>query len=102
MDERDSGRQSPIMERHLQTLLLTVVAGLIAWQGVTTLKLTESTARQDERIVYLTEQVAEIHRELREQRVLFINRGEFERRMDGQDAVIRAMSDRVRKLEDTK
>lgn len=100
MDDPQPEQKASLMERHLQTLLLTIVAGLIAWQGVTSLKLSESSARQDERIAYLTEQVREIHRELREQRAVYVTRGEFERRTDAQDDRLDGIDGRVRALEE--
>lgn len=76
------------MERHIQTLLLTVVAGLIAWQGVTTLKLIETSTRQDERITYLVQQVGDMHAEMRRQRDDYVTRAEFERRLGEFRAVL--------------
>lgn len=93
-------RSKPIIERHIQTLLLAIVAGLIGWQGMTTLKLSESSARQDERIVNLTHQVSEIHRELRDQRDNYVTLNEFERRMSEQRSETSTLRDRVRTLEE--
>ena len=75
----------------MQTVLLFVVTGLIAWQGMTSVKLSESSARQDERIQHLTMQVTEIHRELREQRNAYVPRAEVERNFDELRERIRAL-----------
>ncbi|WP_289105734.1 hypothetical protein [uncultured Halomonas sp.] len=53
-------------ETHMQTLLLTLVAGLIAWQGMTSMKLIETSARQDERISQLIALTEQLRADLRE------------------------------------
>lgn len=103
MHEKDPDtavRSRPIRERHLQTFLLFVVSGLIGWQGLTTLSLLEASARQDERILNLTQQVAELHREWREQRDSNVSLTEFERRMGEHQREINSIRDRVRTLEE--
>ncbi len=93
-------RSKPIMERHLQSFLLSVVTLLVAWQGYTTFELSKSSARQDERILYLTQQVTELHREWREQRDNNVSLNEFERRMGEHQREINSIRDRVRTLEE--
>lgn len=88
------------MERHLQTLLLTLVAGLITWQGVTTLKLTEGSARQDERIINLTAQVAQLRGDLRDWNNRFYLKADAERELGDIDADLGNLRDRVSALEE--
>lgn len=74
----DAVRSKPILERHLQTLLLTLVAGLIAWQGVTTLKLTENAARQDEKVMHLIALTEQLRQDIRNMDADFLPRREAE------------------------
>lgn len=100
-EDRDmpSVRSRPIMERHLQTLLLTLVAGLIAWQGVTTLKLTEASARQDERLIGLTDKVTELQKDLREFSTSYYPKADAEREFGDIKSDISSLRERVTVLE---
>ncbi|WP_134016831.1 hypothetical protein [Modicisalibacter xianhensis] len=93
-------RPRPIMERHLQTLLLTLVAGLIAWSGMTTMRLVETQARQDERVTHLITLTESLRNEIRgmEDRYMSrsdaeIYRAQFSARMDGLDQRISVLED---------
>ncbi|QJQ93927.1 MULTISPECIES: hypothetical protein [Halomonadaceae] len=95
-------RSKPIMERHLQTMLLAIATMLIGWQGVTTFNLSQTSARQDERIVHLTQQVSEIHRELRDQRDNYVTFNEADRRFREHRHELDAINSRVRALEESR
>ncbi|WP_275289164.1 hypothetical protein [Halomonas elongata] len=92
-------RAKPIFERHLQTLLLTLVAGLIAWQGVTTLKLIETTARQDERITQLITMTEQLRNDLKDADSQYMTNQDaslYRQQMNGR---IDALDNRVSRLE---
>lgn len=57
---------SPVLERHLQTLLLSIIAGLIAWGGMTINGTAQATVRLDERVVQMTKTVEEARLEVRD------------------------------------
>ncbi|MGK0545366.1 hypothetical protein ACSEE7_07660 [Halomonas cupida] len=59
-------KAKPILERHVQTVLLALVVGLLAWSGNTTLTLIETSARQDERISQLITLTEQLRADLRE------------------------------------
>lgn len=59
-------KAKPILERHVQTVLLALVVGLLAWSGNTTLTLIETSARQDERISQLIALTEQLRADLRE------------------------------------
>ncbi|MBY5941151.1 hypothetical protein KUW00_09635 [Halomonas sp. DP5N14-9] len=50
----------------MQTVLLALVVGLLAWSGNTTLTLIETSARQDERISQLIALTEQLRADLRE------------------------------------
>lgn len=58
-------RSKPIIERHVQTVLLALVVGLLAWSGNTTMTLIETSARQDERITQLINLTEQLRNDLR-------------------------------------
>jgi len=92
-------RSRPIMERHLQTLLLAVVAGLIGWQGVTTLKLSESSARQDERVTHLITLTEQLRQDLRNMDSQFLTRREAEVHRNETRSKIEILESRMNRLE---
>lgn len=47
-------------ERHLQSGLAVLLIGLVAWVGVSVSSGREATARLEEKVVYLTEQIREM------------------------------------------
>lgn len=92
-------RSKPILERHLQTLLLTLVAGLIAWQGVTTLKLIETSARQDERITQLLTMTEQLRNDLRDADSQYMTIQDASLYRDQMNGRIDALSSRLSRLE---
>lgn len=87
------------LETHMQTLLLAVVAGLIAWQGVTTLKLSESSARQDERVAHLISLTEHLRQDLRDMDSLHLPRREAEMYRNETHNRIDQLESRVSRLE---
>ncbi|MBZ5489158.1 hypothetical protein HW452_16685 [Halomonas aquamarina] len=92
-------RSKPIFERHFQTLLLTLVAGLIAWQGMTTLKLSESSARQDERVSHLIGLTEQLRQDLRAMDSQYLPRREAEMHRNETRSKLDALESRVSRLE---
>ncbi|MDT8894198.1 hypothetical protein RSO41_05980 [Halomonas sp. I1] len=92
-------RAKPIFERHLQTLLLTLVAGLIAWQGITTLKLIETTARQDERISQLITMTEQLRNDLRDADSQYMTNHDARIYRDQLNSRIDDLDNRVSRLE---
>lgn len=87
------------LETHVQTVLLAMVIAVITWSGNTTLKLIETTARQDERITQLLELTEELRQELRDagNRFMTIDAADFYRQqVNGR---LDALDDRVKRLE---
>lgn len=92
-------RSKPIMERHVQTLLLAVVAGLIGWQGITTLKLSESSARQDERVTHLITLTEQLRQDLRNMDSQYLTRREAEMHRNENRSKLDLLESRVSRLE---
>lgn len=95
----DAVRSKPILERHLQTLLLTLVAGLIAWQGVTTIKLTENAARQDEKVMHLISLTEQLRQDIRDMDSQYLPRREAEMQRSETRSRIDQLEGRVSRLE---
>lgn len=92
-------RSKPIMERHVQTLLLALVAGLISWQGYSTLRLNESSARQDERVTHLITLTEQMRQDLRNLDAQYISRREAEMHRNEIRGKIDLLESRVNRLE---
>lgn len=92
-------RSKPIMERHLQTLLLALVAGLISWQGYSTLRLNESSARQDERVSYLITLTEQLRQDMRNMDALYMPRREYEMYRNETRSKLDQLESRVSRLE---
>lgn len=95
----DAVRSKPILERHLQTLLLTLVAGLIAWQGMTTLELTETTARQDEKVMHLIALTEQLRQDIRDMDSDYLPRREAEMYRSETALRLETLDQRVTRLE---
>lgn len=91
----------PIMERHLQTLLLALVAGLISWQGFSTLKLTESSARQDERVMHLIALTEQLRQDLRNLDSQYVTRRESDINRSELRSKLETLETRITRLENT-
>ncbi|QFT84954.1 hypothetical protein FIU88_08195 [Halomonas sp. THAF12] len=87
------------LETHMQTLLLTLVAGLIAWQGVTTLKLIETSARQDERITQLITLTEQLRNDLRDADNQYMTIQDASLYRDQMNGRIDALTSRLSRLE---
>ncbi len=51
-------------ERHAQTLLASILVGLVGWVGLTVTQGREETIRLQERVEYLAEQLGELRSKL--------------------------------------
>lgn len=92
-------RSKPILERHVQSIMLFLISGLIAWQGVTTLKLSESSARQDERVTHLITLTEQLRQDLRNMESQYLSRREAEMYRNESRSKIEQLESRVSRLE---
>lgn len=92
-------RSKPILERYVQSIVLFLISGLIAWQGVTTLKLSESSARQDERDTHLIKLTEQLRQDLRNIDSQYISRREAEMHGNESRRKIEQLESRVSRLE---
>jgi len=92
-------RSRPILERHVQTILLAVVVGLISWQATTTLRLSDSSARQDERVTHLIMLTEQLRQDLRNLDAQYISRREAEMYRNETHGMIESLESRVVRLE---
>lgn len=92
-------RSRPILERHVQSIMLALISGLIAWQGVTTLKLSESSARQDERVAHLISLTEQLRQDLRDMDTQYLPRREAEMYRNEQRNKYEQLESRVSRLE---
>lgn len=92
----------PIIERHLQTLLLGLVVALLGWSGNTTLKLTENGARQDERITHLIALTEQLRQDIRTVDSQYITRREAEMYRSSMLNRVGEVESRLTKLEDSR
>lgn len=95
-------RTRPILESHLQSIMLALISGLIAWQGVSTLQLRESSARQDERVTHLINLTEQMRRDLRGIDSQYLPRREAEMYRNEQRARYEQLESRVSRLEGTR
>ncbi|WP_413616426.1 hypothetical protein MRB56_09165 [Halomonas cupida] len=97
----NSVRSRPILERHVQTIMLGLVIALLAWSGTTTLKLVETSARQDERITQLINITNELRDEMRDasSRYMTVNSASVYRQQ--LNSRIDSIDIRVKQLEDS-
>lgn len=98
-DPDNSVRSKPIIERHIQSIMLFLISGLIAWQGVTTLKLSESSARQDERVMHLISLTEQLRQDLRDMDSTYLPRREAEMYRNEQRNKYEQLESRVSRLE---
>ncbi|MGQ7247582.1 hypothetical protein ACUN9Y_09605 [Halomonas sp. V046] len=94
-------RSKPILERHLQTVLLALVVALLGWSGNTTLTLIETSARQDERISTLISLTENLRQDLRDVGTNYmkvndaaIYRSQINGRIDALDGRLKRLEDR--------
>lgn len=92
-------RSRPILERHIQSIMLALISGLITWQGVTTLKLSESSARQDERVAHLISLTEQLRQDLRDMDSQYLPRREAEMYRSEQRNKYEQLESRVSRLE---
>ena len=57
--ERRQTERSAV-ERHAQSLLLVIVAGLIGWVGLSISSMGQMIARLEERVTYMTTQISDL------------------------------------------
>jgi len=100
MNPDNNVRSRPIVERHIQTLLLAIVVGLLTWSSNTTLRLIETTARQDERISTLITLTESLRRDLRETGDEFMTISDAQLYRDQMRGRIDSIDSRVSRLED--
>lgn len=98
----NSVRSRPILERHIQSTMLFLISGLIAWQGVTTLKLSESSARQDERVGHLISLTEQLRQDLRDMDTQYLPRREAEMYRNEQRNNYEQLEGRVSRLEEAR
>ena len=89
----------PIIERHVQSIMLFLISGLIAWQGVTTLKLSESSARQDERVTHLISLTEQMQQALRDADSTYMSRRELQVHRNEIARELEQLDNRVGRLE---
>lgn len=92
-------RSRPILERHVQTVLLALVVGLLAWSGNTTMTLIETSARQDERISQLITLTENLRQDLRDTGNQFMTISDAQLYRDQMNSRIDALGSRVSRLE---
>ncbi|WP_417329184.1 hypothetical protein [Halomonas cupida] len=85
----------------MQTIMLGLVIALLAWSGTTTLKLVETSARQDERITQLINITNELRDEMRDasSRYMTVNSASVYRQQ--LNSRIDSIDIRVKQLEDS-
>ena len=100
-EEQDmpSVRSRPIMERHIQTVLLSVIVAALLWFGSSVVDVREGFARQDEKMISVQAQLAQIQSDLREQSDKYYPKADAEREMTSFRSDIRTLRERVTVLE---
>ena len=89
----------PIIERHIQSFLLSVIIALAVWQGSTTFRLSEISARQDERVTHLISLTEQLRQDLRNIDAAYLPRREAEMYRNETDRKLEELSNRVGRLE---
>lgn len=92
-------RSRPILERHLQTILLSVITAALLWFGGSVVEVREGFARQDEKMISVQAQLAQIQTDLREQSSKYYPKADAEREMSSFRSDIRTLRERVTVLE---
>lgn len=92
-------RPRPIMERHIQTVLLSVIVAALLWFGSSVVDVREGFARQDEKMISVQAQLAQIQSDLREQSDKYYPKADAEREMTSFRSDIRTLRERVTVLE---
>ncbi|WP_342594538.1 hypothetical protein AAGT95_16760 [Salinicola lusitanus] len=92
-------RSRPIMERHIQTVLLSVIVAALLWFGSSVVEVREGFARQDEKMIGVQSQLAQIQADLRSQSDKYYPRADAEREMTSFRSDIRTLRERVTVLE---
>ena len=97
--DNDSMKPRPIIERHIQSFLLSVIVALAVWQGSTTFRLSEISARQDERVTHLINLTEQLRQDLRDMDTTYLPRREAEIYRNETDRKLDELSVRVGRLE---
>lgn len=97
--DNDNMKPRPIIERHIQSFLLSVIIALAVWQGSTTFRLSEISARQDERVTHLINLTEQLRRDLRDMDATYLPRREAEIYRNETDRKLDELSVRVGRLE---
>lgn len=95
----DNMTPRPIIERHIQSFLLSVIIALAVWQGSTTFRLSEISARQDERVTHLINLTEQLRQDLRDMDATYLPRREAEIYRNETDRKLDELSSRVDRLE---
>lgn len=95
-------RPKPILERHIQTVMLGLVIALLGWSGNTTLTLIETTARQDERITQLINLTEDLRTDLRNVGSEYMTISDAALYRDQMNGQLDALNERVKRLENTR
>ena len=95
----DKMKPRPIIERHIQSFLLSVIIALAVWQGSTTFRLSEISARQDERVSHLINLTEQLRQDLRNMDATYLPRREAEIYRNETDRKLEELSNRVDRLE---
>lgn len=92
----------PIVERHVQTVLLALVVGVMGWSGSNTMKLSDNSARQDERIIHLIALTEQLRQDLRSIDSQYITRREADIHRSDTRSKLEELGERVTRLESTR
>ncbi|SFB80553.1 hypothetical protein SAMN05660443_0239 [Marinospirillum celere] len=82
-------------ERHIQTVAVFIITGVLGWVGFSLNSLIEHQARVDERISYMTSQIIHLQEQLSNQ----ISRRELDSELSHIHREIQRLDNRVEQLE---
>lgn len=88
----------PAWERHLQSLLMVMVAGLIGWVGLSITGIREDNVRMSERISALTATVERLEERLS----ISLTAPQVQRELEARDMRIEDHEKRIRTLENVR